>query len=376
MHPAPLTSPSTTRRSRHPSGSPFPPPLLPADPRTWPAHLERPPWPHTGSCMGNWGHLPPCTSMRYGSVPHVPLHPVPPLAWVAGVWSLCLGLRAKGNRQTDRRGEPPPNTHLQLTVLIHGQVARLQVLGAEERWPCSSSHRGRTQGRAHPGQPLPGRAMVPRPPQPPRAGITHSPDRPAMKAPSGQALPTPAHQRKLPAPPGLTLWMTPAAWMYYGDRERGGVSQLPGTSEPWASSPTPAPARPAAAPTRSHLQPLQHLVDKELDSVLAQFLVLHELSQVSPHERHHQVTEGPRWVQTAGVTPLSPWRSSGSPLLSSARSQLVRPPYPRTSGASGPHVGVSCGAAWRLGSGEHPGSQAEEGARKRRAGLVGRGGDG
>lgn len=134
--PAPLTLPSSTLRSRHPRGSPFPAPLLPADRRIWPVSLPRPPRPYAGTGMGAWGHLPLFILIRCGSLPSAPLphasvppqgssaHQLPAMAWMAGVWSLCLGSRpalpqACGPRAPgrwtgeERRSHPPtgPNQH-------------------------------------------------------------------------------------------------------------------------------------------------------------------------------------------------------------------------------------------------------------------------
>ena len=159
--------------------------------------------------MEDQGHLPPFTLIRCESAPTsaphspcikcLPRAPLPvscqpwpgwlrsgPSAWARA--NTPPGLRAQGYRQMDRRGEmpsphppptpPPPiptNTHLQLTVLIHCQIARLQVLGAQERWASSPSHHTRARawtpecGAARLGHPhpdaLPGRKEVPRPPQ-------------------------------------------------------------------------------------------------------------------------------------------------------------------------------------------------------------------
>ena len=82
-----------------------------------------------------------------------------------------------------------------------------------------------------------------------------------------------------------------------------------------------------AAPPRPHLQPLEHLVDEELDPVLTQLLVLHELPQVGAHERHHQVTAGSGRGQTAGVTPVGLGSGPG------------RPCHPT---APGPHLPQHC----------------------------------
>lgn len=106
------------------------------------------------------------------------------------------------------------------------------------------------------------------------------------EAPRGRAPRMSTHAAGAATGPGLTLWMTPAAWMYCGDRERVSVPTHWGrtaTGRPGACPP------PAAHP---HLQPFQHLVDEELDPVLTQLLELHELAQVGAHERHDQVAVG------------------------------------------------------------------------------------
>lgn len=74
---------------------------------------------------------------------------------------------------------------------------------------------------------------------------------PAMGAPGSQAPPSPVGQGALPPPRGPTLWMMPAAWIYYRDRQCG--SQLPETPAPWAGSPSPAAPRtlPPLAPSAS-----------------------------------------------------------------------------------------------------------------------------
>lgn len=39
-----------------------------------------------------------------------------------------------------------------------------------------------------------------------------------------------------------------------------------------------------------HLKPFEHLINQILDFFLRQSLQLHQLPQICPHERHHQIT--------------------------------------------------------------------------------------
>lgn len=73
------------------------------------------------------------------------------------------------------------------------------------------------------------------------------------------------------------------------------------------------------SPRRPHLQPFQHLVDEELDAVLAQRLVLHELAQVRAHERHDQVTAGWGRLRPPSTSPLPHLRMSWGQGLCQAR---------------------------------------------------------
>lgn len=68
----------------------------------------------------------------------------------------------------------------------------------------------------------------------------------------GQLHESPLHPQPGEAPPpgpGLTLWMTPAAWMYCGDRERSAAFGL-GAHTPASAGPLPAqqPRVPPSAP--------------------------------------------------------------------------------------------------------------------------------
>lgn len=82
-----------------------------------------------------------------------------------------------------------------------------------------SSHTGPALAAA-----LPERVKVPGDPQ----LASHTlPTGPQHRGPGAQA-PRASLQRKLP--PGLTLWMMPAAWMYYGDKDRVRGGQLSGSS--------------------------------------------------------------------------------------------------------------------------------------------------
>lgn len=79
------------------------------------------------------------------------------MARMVEVWSVRMGLgqptsgpesRGPAGRQAGV-GEGPstqPHTHLQLTVLVHRQVARLQVLGTEAWCWCSATQQGQSQG--------------------------------------------------------------------------------------------------------------------------------------------------------------------------------------------------------------------------------------
>lgn len=93
----------------------------------------------------------------------------------------------------------------------------------------------------------------------PRAvGRQGAPSRVRQEAPKVEPLARP-QPGEAPTLARLTLWMMPAAWMYCGDT--GGsaaVSSQERLGGPTHSGGTPSP----------HLQPLEHLVDEELDSVL------------------------------------------------------------------------------------------------------------
>lgn len=106
----------------------------------------------------------------------------------------------------------------------------------------------------------------------------------------------------LPAPPRLTLWMTPAAWIYC-EREgvRPSAQRAPQASQLYPAQPGSSVRLPTA--TSTYLQPLQHLIHKKLDSVFTQSLMLHQLAQISAHERHHQVAVETRDAANAGLVP-------------------------------------------------------------------------
>lgn len=112
----------------------------------------------------------------------------------------------------------------------------------------------------------------------------------------------------LPAPPGLTLWMTPAAWIYCGrEGVRPSAQQALQASELYPAPPGSSAHLPTA--TSTYLQPLQHLIHKKLDSVFTQSLMLHQLAQISAHERHHQVaveTANAGLVPRPKLTPTGP----------------------------------------------------------------------
>lgn len=109
----------------------------------------------------------------------------------------------------------------------------------------------------------------------------------------------------LPAPPGLTLWMTPAAWIYCGrEGVRPSAQQALQASELYPAQPGSSAAHLPTA-TSTYLQPLQHLIHKKLDSIFTQSLMLHQLAQISAHERHHQVAVETRDAANAGLVPRS-----------------------------------------------------------------------
>lgn len=129
--------------------------------------------------------------------------------------------------------------------------------GGTKRWESSPSH-GCTRARAWTPERGAARRSHPtwtpfrkdRGTRTPRAACeprAHSspPHRPAVEAPGSHPPPTPTGSH--PAL-GLTLWMMPAAWMYYGDRQRISGSQLwdlgtmdrqsyPGPSLAWGALP-------------------------------------------------------------------------------------------------------------------------------------------
>lgn len=162
-----------------------------------------------------------------------------------------------GEGPTPAPADPARATHLQLAVLVHSEVAWLQVLeerrerapGERQVGACPARQAQRatsppsTQGVSLlmcTSRPRP--AALRRPETPARAGSAHtiSPEGPqntatllslAFPIPCPRALPP-------PSPPGcgeplgaggsvadtaLTLWMTPAEWMYCVGRERRGV---------------------------------------------------------------------------------------------------------------------------------------------------------
>lgn len=125
--------------------------LSPALARAWGAGDTARPSPQAG--------MPPCHPTQCLPRAHLPIS-CSATAWMAVVcpsaWAWASpppGLRAKGPAgRWAGAGEAPspqPNTHLELTVLVHGQVAGLQVLGAEERRLCSPARQGaRARARA------------------------------------------------------------------------------------------------------------------------------------------------------------------------------------------------------------------------------------
>lgn len=168
VHPAQPTVPAPDPYNRHPGGvscpwtsAPCEPPgpsqhfweglLSPALARAQGAGDTARPSPQAG--------MPPCHPTQCLPRAHLPIS-CSATAWMAVVcpstWAWASpppGLRAKGPAgRWAGAGEAPspqPNTHLELTVLVHGQVAGLQVLGAEERWLCSPAREGaRARARA------------------------------------------------------------------------------------------------------------------------------------------------------------------------------------------------------------------------------------